>query len=45
MIVAENLSKLYSRKATPALKEVSFEINDGEIVGFAGLNGAGKTTT
>ncbi len=44
MIVAENLSKIYSRKASPALNEASFEINDGEIVGFAGLNGAGKTT-
>jgi ABC-2 type transport system ATP-binding protein len=27
-----------------ALKNVSFEINAGEIVGFLGLNGAGKTT-
>lgn len=27
------------------MKDISFQIEDGEIVGFAGLNGAGKTTT
>jgi len=45
MITAQNLTKIYGRNLEPALKSVSFEINDGEIVGFAGLNGAGKTTT
>lgn len=29
----------------PVLKDVSFEINDGELVGLIGLNGAGKSTT
>ncbi len=29
----------------PVLKDVSFEINEGEIVGLIGLNGAGKSTT
>ena len=29
----------------PVLKEVSFEVNDNELVGLIGLNGAGKITT
>jgi len=43
MIRAKDLSKFYGPKR--ALGSVSFEINDGETVGFLGLNGAGKTTT
>src|SRR5262245_61928640 len=42
MIRAKDLSKFYGAKR--ALGSVSFEINDGETVGFLGLNGAGKTT-
>src|SRR5215472_16138229 len=30
---------------TLAVKDVSFNIEPGELVGFLGLNGAGKTTT
>jgi ABC-2 type transport system ATP-binding protein len=32
-------------KEVPAVKDVSFSIDDGEVVGFLGPNGAGKTTT
>ena len=28
-----------------AVKKISFELNDGEVVGFLGANGAGKSTT
>src|SRR3989454_12417353 len=38
---------LFRRKyeQTLAVKEVSFSIEPGELVGFLGPNGAGKTTT
>jgi ABC-2 type transport system ATP-binding protein len=43
MIKVENLTKSYG--SVQALKQVSFEVNPGEIVGLLGPNGAGKSTT
>ncbi|MGD1978526.1 MAG: ATP-binding cassette domain-containing protein [Akkermansiaceae bacterium] len=43
MIEISNLTKFYGRHK--AVNEISFEVNQGEIVGFLGPNGAGKTTT
>lgn len=39
-----NLSFQYPRTETPALSDVSFEINEGEVIAIMGANGSGKTT-
>lgn len=43
MIEVEHLSKTYG--STPAIQDVTFAVEEGEILGFLGPNGAGKTTT
>ena len=43
MIDARNLTKNYARHT--AVRDISFSVERGEIVGFLGPNGAGKTTT
>lgn len=42
-IIIKNLQKKYGK--IPALKNISFTVNQGEIFGLLGPNGAGKTTT
>lgn len=42
MIEIKNVTKKYGDKI--AIKDISFDIKDGEIFGFIGHNGAGKTT-
>ncbi len=42
-IAIEHLTKRYGRLV--AVRDLTFEVHQGEIFGFLGLNGAGKTTT
>lgn len=43
MLKVDNINVYYGK--IHAIKDVSFEVNDGEIVALIGANGAGKSTT
>jgi len=43
MIEIVELTKVY--RTGGGIRDVTFEVKNGEIVGFVGVNGAGKTTT
>lgn len=43
VLKVENLTKRYGK--TTAVDHISFEAQEGEVVGFLGPNGAGKSTT
>lgn len=43
ILTVEHLNKKFGKKEV--LKDISFKINEGEILAFIGPNGSGKTTT
>lgn len=45
MYKVENLSFTYPKAKNTTIKDISFEIKQGEIFGFLGPSGAGKSTT
>lgn len=45
MIAVDTLVYTYPKSASPAVKGISFHMEQGEILGFLGPSGAGKSTT
>lgn len=43
-IAVNGLSKCYGKKAMPAVDEVSFQVDKGQLFGLIGPDGAGKTS-
>jgi len=44
IITLENINFLYKDSKKPALRNISFQINQGEFIGIIGPTGAGKST-
>ena len=44
IITVQNLSKSFKKNKVPAIDDVSFTVNDGEILTILGPSGCGKTT-
>jgi phosphonate transport system ATP-binding protein len=44
VLTVENLRKVYNKSNDPALKDISFRVDQGEFVAVLGLSGAGKST-
>lgn len=43
-VVLQNISKTYNKGKIPAVNDVSFSVNEGELFGLIGPDGAGKTS-
>ncbi|MFY2307190.1 ABC transporter ATP-binding protein [Lysinibacillus fusiformis] len=44
IVQVDNVKKVYKKSQSPALKNLSFSIQEGEFVGIMGPSGSGKTT-
>ena len=45
VVAVDRLTFTYRAASTPAVRDLSFRIDRGEVFGFLGPSGAGKSTT